>query len=607
MRIVNVTIENFRSIHKIDFTASALTAICGPNSCGKSNVLRAIKFAFLRSFSAERMTDNICYDVVGGNAACRVKLTFDSPTPLHTASLGVLAGQQFTYSISVKRNGVKKVHLDGAPLSDDRHAQFLDAVLVVHVPPIRDIAAEGLKPFKQTLADVLMKTRGTASFTELNQQVRDVVRARGKSLLDGTRDVARQLLRVDELVVNTNSLDLEQLLPAAGLSVNIGGREVGLDKLGTGHQSSVILKLYRQLGEECEKFVVYLFEEPDNHLHPTSLRAIAKDLTQCAKDDHSQVFLTTHSPYLLNQFDHNSILSLASDASRQTIKRPKNIKRSDRETKIAIGRYGLKPAEALLANKVVVVEGPTDVTFLSTLVELKTGITPDRQDILIVSAGGKGPVSELAGFLRELGANWQAFFDWDATESTSTPLFRDGLLEADIASLHTAATTIRSELRNLATKASKATKIVDAMLTELANPPPVRAAFSGSILDEFIRKHSLMNTDEITALKGAVRLRQPRKAAKLLSPKNIWLWSGSIEEVILRSPDAEGDADAVLRRRGALRQAFPTPAERRVAITRLLHDSAHEPEVVRDVVETLWHAGRFDRSEVKAAMNFLLG
>ena len=415
---------------------------------------------------------------------------------------------------------------------------LLDAVLVVHVPPIRDIAAGGLKPFKETLANILKKTRGTASFTQLNQRVRNVVRARGKALLDGTRDVARQLLRVDELVVNADGINLEQLLPAAGLSVRIGDKEVGLDKLGTGHQSSVILKLYRQLGEESEKFVLYLFEEPDNHLHPTSLRAIAEDLNQCAGEDHSQVFLTTHSPYLLNQFDHRYVLPLASDSARQTVKRPKNLIRSDREVRIALGKYGLKPAEALLADRVVVVEGPNDVTLLRTLVELQTGITPDRQDILIVPAGGKGPVGDLAGFLRELGANWRAFFDWDAAESTSAPLFRDGLAAADIGPLQAAATTIHAQLRNLPTKASKATKIVDSMLTELASPPAPGAGFNGSILDTFIRKHTLLNPAEIAVLATTIRRHQPRKTRQVLSPKNIWLWSGPIEEVILRSPDA---------------------------------------------------------------------
>mgnify|MGYP003394133637 CR=1 FL=1 len=48
-------------------------------------------------------------------------------------------------------------------------------------------------------------------------------------------------------------------------------------------------------------------------------------------------------------------------------------------------------------------------------------------------------------------------------------------------------------------------------------------------------------------------------------------------------------------------------AERRVAMTNLLHNSAHEPELVRDVVETLWQAGRFDHSEVKSAIRFIIG
>ena len=145
------------------------------------------------------------------------------------------------------------------------------------------------------------------------------------------------------------------------------------------------------------------------------------------------------------------------------------------------------------------------------------------------------------------------------------------------------------------------------MLTELANPPAVGAGFAGSILDGFIRKHTLLNAAEIAALAVAIGRQQPRKTAQVLSPKNIWLWSGSIEEVILRSADAENDTEDVLRRRGALRQNFPDPAERRVAITNLLHNSAHEPELVRDVVETLWQAGRFNNSEVKSAIHFIIG
>jgi hypothetical protein len=289
------------------------------------------------------------------------------------------------------------------------------------------------------------------------------------------------------------------------------------------------------------------------------------------------------------------------------VRRQKCLTRSDRDVRIALGKYGLKPAEALLANKVVVVEGPNDVTFVRTLVELHTGFTADRQDILVISAGGKGPVGDLSGFLSELGAKWQAFFDWDATESTSAPLFKDGLAIEECVKLQEAATRIRAHLRNQPTKNSKATKIVDSMLNELANPQAAAPGFVGSILEKFMKKNALLAASEMTALAEAIRKRRRKSIAKLLSPKNTWLWSGTIEQVILRSAAAETDTEAVLRRRGVLTRNFVNPSDRLPFLMKMLHDSAHEPELVRDVVETLWRAGHFDNSEAKAAVKFVVG
>lgn len=606
MRITEIDVQHFRSIYSLRFNATSLTAICGPNSCGKSNILRAIKFAFLPSYSPERMLDNICHNINSPNAECKVKISFDRPTSNLAVSLNLPTNKPFTYSVAVKRNGSKKAHINSSPLSDERRNRLLDQVMVIHVPPIRDISADGLRPFKDTLAAALRKTRGSTGFTTLNKTVRDYIQERGKNLLDGTKDVARDLLRVDELIVKTDAIELEQLLPATAIGVRIGRNIIDLDKLGTGHQSSVILKLYKQLGAKTDKFVLYLFEEPDNHLHPTSLRAISEDLLQAANEANTQVFLTTHSPYLLNQFNHECVIALASDPERQTIIRPKHVIRSDRDVRIALGRYGLKPAEALLANKVVIVEGPNDVTFLRTLIELKTKLSPDRQDILIIPAGGKGPVVDLAGFLMELGVNWRAFFDWDATESTSAPLFRDNLIASDIQRLQIAANEIRAELRNLPTRQSKATKLVDAMLGELGNAAPVGKGFMGSVLENFLSKHMLLNKSEGTALRAALKGRQPRKWSGVLSPKNIWLWSDAIEGVMLRSNAAEKAAESVLRNRKALQRKFSNTADCRNAMMNIIHSSAHEPELVRDVIEALWDAGHFDKSEVKSAIKFML-
>ncbi len=606
MRITRVLIKSFRSIQSVDFEPRSLTAICGPNSCGKSNILRALKFAFVQKFEAERMADNICQRVASPNAACQVKLWFDAPSPALVASAGLKGGQPFMYSVSVKRNGTLTSTLNGDKLDIEARDRFRAGVLVVHVPPIRDVAAEGLKPFRETLEEVLRRTRGPDSFAQRSEQMQDLVRTRGKALLDKTKNLARDLLGVDALVVDAHGVDLQHLLAGVGVRATVGGKEQGLDKLGTGHQSSVILNLYRQLGEESKRFVLYLFEEPDNHLHPTSLRGIAEDLTQCAGEEDAQVFLTTHSPYLLNQFDHRLVLPLTTDGNRITQKRPKNVKRSDREVRIAFGRYGLKPAEALLAHRVVVVEGPNDVTILRTLVELETGVSPDRQDILIVPAGGKDGVSDLTAFLHDFGVDWRAFFDHDAASNTSSPLLKSGLSSAQKDEIAAAAKTIRAHLQPLLTKDGRAKKIMNAILSELGKTPPGGAQFAGSTIDAFIRKLGLLTQTEQNALAIAVRSQQPKKIRKLLSPKRTWLWTGCIEEVVLQVKGAAQDAEALLRTKGVLTKAFANDGERYQRLVSILHNSAHEPDLVRDVIEALWLAKRFDKSEVKAATRFLL-
>lgn len=602
MKITKVSIRNFRSIHTLDFDTPELTAICGPNSCGKSNVLRALRFAFLPSFSQDRMPDNVCSHVVAPNVSCRVTLTFDTPTQSLATSLGLPNAQPFTYSVSVKRNGTPTFQINGTRVTEDRRKALLDGILVVHVPPIRDIAAEGLKPFKDTLAYALGKTRGAGSFAQLNSEVKSAVKARGRTLLGGTRSLAQQLLRVDELVVDTDGIDLDQLLPSAALKVRIGNKEISLDKLGTGHQSTVILKLYRQLGEETGRFVLYLFEEPDNHLHPTSLRAIAEDLAECSAEQDSQVFLTTHSPYLLNQFDLQKIVALTSDTNRLTVKRPKSVRLSDREVRIALGKYGLKPAEALLASKVIVVEGLNDVTVLRTAFELETGLSPDRQDVLIIPAGGKQPVADLALFLQQLGATWHALLDWDATENTSTPIFQTGLSAADSALLRTATASIRAKLHLMPNRDTQAVKLMTAMDVELAAPVVPRASsYAGSILDNFVRKLAGLDATQLLALERATVRRQRMNVRQLLSPKGISVWSGTIEEVILRNPAAENDAETALRAAGEIRGVID-PAHRRRRLLNALKQLAHSPEIMRGIVEQLWRNGRFTNSELKSTV-----
>lgn len=600
MRITEVEIKHYRSILSLRFHVGESSLICGPNSCGKSNVLRALKLAFLPSYDAERMALNVSHFATSPNAATKIKLTFDKPTPSLANALGIASDDPFTYTTQIKRSGKFESYLNGVQLTVERRRKILDAVLVVHVPPIRDLTAGGLDPFKETLANVIRKGRGSNSLAQLNTRVKAAVTSSGRSFLAGTQSTARGLLRVDELAIDADTIELDSLLPMAGIKFKVNGRASSLDKLGTGHQSSVILSLYRQLGIATGKYVLYLFEEPDNHLHPTSLRAIADDIKSCVKDD-CQAFVTTHSPYLINQFPIGALLCLSTAADRSTVRRKQDLRRTDHELRIAIGKYGLKPSEALLCKKVVLVEGPSDVALLRTLIEIESGLSPDRQDILLIPAGGKGPLADLCLLFTELGVNWLAFFDWDATEDTRQPIFQDGMTAIEIADVQAALGTVFAKLRSRGYRQSTTQKTIANLIDQVAQPAQITNDFLHSVLGQYLTKSKALSTAEISRLKSAIRYRRKTVIRDILKPANIWLWRDIPEVLLLNSSQAEATVEALLLQHGIL-QAAPAANVRRVVLINKLHDLGHHPALLEEVVRALWTAGDLNRPEIRQAV-----
>lgn len=590
MRISKVEIRNFRSVHRLDLDLTRSSVVCGPNSCGKSNVLRALKFAFLPSYSPDKTASNFCSSVTGPNATITIRVHFDGPTAGLAHALSLPAGQQVIYQIKIKRNGKPTCHLNGQLMDDAERTALLDEVVVVHVPPIRDLTTGGLDPFRATLAATIRKSRGSHSLVQLNQRVRDAVKRSGRQILVGAQASARSLLEVEELSVDTNAIDIDSLLPMAGITFRVNRQESGLEKLGTGHQSSVILSLYRQLGVATGKFVLYLFEEPDNHLHPTSLRAIADDLKECVTDD-SQAVITTHSPYFLNQFPVTDWFPLAADANRTTTLRPRKLVKSDRELRVAFGRYGLRPPEALLSKRVVVVEGPNDVTLLRELVELHTGRSPDQQDLLVIPAGGKDVVSDLCLLLDELGADWLGVMDWDATEDTRQPILKKGLSAATVATMNTSMATIQAQLRTHGTKKSKAQKFLDSLRAELTQTSiPFAASFAESVLGRHLSKARVLTHAEHTKLTDDLKRKRMRPVREALARARLWLWSGIPEEVLVATPEAEATVEGRLRHHGVLAGPVQT-TNRRATLVNALHGLGHSPDVLQDVIRALHAAG----------------
>lgn len=133
MQIIKIEIHNFRSISDISLTVSELAAVCGPNSCGKSNLLRAIKFSFLESYSSEEMAKNIPTSLTSPNAATKIKLYFDTPTNKIATVLSIPKAKSFTFTVAVKKNGTSKSYVNGSSISDITRRDFVSHILVIRI------------------------------------------------------------------------------------------------------------------------------------------------------------------------------------------------------------------------------------------------------------------------------------------------------------------------------------------------------------------------------------------------------------------------------------------------------------------------------------------
>ena len=130
------------------------------------------------------------------------------------------------------------------------------------------------------------------------------------------------------------------------------------DNLGKGiHQILIILTHLLQLGEDY----TLMIEEPELFIHP-QLQKILYRIIQRFLPFH-QIFITTHSPFILNSHDKNSsIHQIAKINNASSVKNIKKGKLTD-----VIKELGVRPSDILMSNGFLLVEGDKDIRLFETL------------------------------------------------------------------------------------------------------------------------------------------------------------------------------------------------------------------------------------------------
>lgn len=129
MRITKIRIRNFRSIQDITIPLEPFTVFCGPNSCGKSNIFRAVQLAFKEHISADDAQTNLPTSLINSQGAPNLSIWVDcdfADVSTQVQNLIKTSASKITYSFRLSRRGTVTRKLGSVNLDQPIFAAFLD-------------------------------------------------------------------------------------------------------------------------------------------------------------------------------------------------------------------------------------------------------------------------------------------------------------------------------------------------------------------------------------------------------------------------------------------------------------------------------------------------
>jgi putative ATP-dependent endonuclease of the OLD family len=172
---------------------------------------------------------------------------------------------------------------------------------------------------------------------------------------------------------------------------------------GTGTINMLVLALLSQIAEDKQN-VIFAMEEVETAIPPYAQKRIVHELRKLS----AQSLLTSHSPYVLEEFDISETLILSRTAdgvlSNATVTLPGSVK-----LKRYRQEFRQRFCEGLLARRVLVVEGATEASSYPAvarrLSELddNTYASLEGLGICVIDAGTDSQVAVMAKLYRDLG------------------------------------------------------------------------------------------------------------------------------------------------------------------------------------------------------------
>ncbi|RYG92620.1 DUF2813 domain-containing protein [Loktanella sp. IMCC34160] len=199
-------------------------------------------------------------------------------------------------------------------------------------------------------------------------------------------------------------------------------------RLGSGVINALVFSLLTFIAQ-LKKNVIFAMEEPEIAIPPHTQRRIVKFL----RSRMQQAILTTHSPFVLEQFEPEDVVILERAEGCELT--GKHVEMSGIKAKTYRGNLRRILAEAMLGTGVICVEGVSDAEVLSSASDvIEEGYSPgaytplDLSGVTIVQCEGDGGILRYGEFFKSLGKNIYALYDKQANRDIADDI--DDLFDA---------------------------------------------------------------------------------------------------------------------------------------------------------------------------------
>jgi len=355
-QLTRLVVQNFRSLAHVDIETGALNVLFGPNGAGKSTFLDTIWFLRdcairgVDAASSERSHGiGALWD--GADEGSNISIRLESDLFEYEVSFGYSSGRIEPFvgeRLSPKAVGVslidRKIGSDKAnfyhykmrePVSvtlrepekltlsrylafqeTSQEASELDRLLrFVHFYHSRTADLYGLKKFGSDSSHHTWLWERCRNLWSVLRNLND------RRSLDDRFDTIMEFMR--KSFPTFKDILIEQTGPTTvyGNFIEHGlRRPIQASGVSDGHLQ-MLIHLTALFSEGQDRESLILFDEPEISLHPHALAVFAEAVRFATASWNKQVFIATHSPVVISQFDPEDILAAEVAESGQTIMR----------------------------------------------------------------------------------------------------------------------------------------------------------------------------------------------------------------------------------------------------------------------------------------------